>query len=73
MTRGNIPLRGPALARELLQRAENEARSRRCMRAKLSTFSFHAQGFYEKLGYEVVGQMSDYPPGESFYWMRKDL
>lgn len=65
--------RGRGLGRDLLQRAENNARSRGCAHAKLSTFSFQAQDFYEKLGYKVVGQMSDYPPGESFYWMRKDL
>lgn len=41
-------------------------------RAQLSTFSFQARGLYEKLGYRVVGELKDFPPGESFYWMRKD-
>jgi len=57
----------------MLQREENKARSRGCVSAKLSTFSFQARDFYEKLGYKIVGQMSDYPPEESFYWMRKQL
>jgi hypothetical protein len=25
------------------------------------------------LGYRVVGQLDDYPPGQIFYWMRKDF
>ena len=32
-----------------------------------------ARGFYEKCGYRVIGQLDEYPPGGSFYWMRKDL
>lgn len=27
---------------------------------------------YEKLGYRVVGEMIDLPPGGAMYWMRKD-
>ena len=39
----------------------------------LSTFSFQARDFYQRHGYRVVGQLDDYPPGETFYWMRKEL
>lgn len=52
--------------------AEAEALQRGCSRAKLRTFSFQARGFYEKEGYRVVGELEDYPPGETFYWMQKD-
>ena len=30
-------------------------------------------GFYEKEGYRVVGEMAGYPPGATYYWMRKNL
>ncbi len=66
-------LRGRGYGREWLRMAEEEARQRGCTRALLRTFSFQARGFYEKEGYRVVGQLQDYPPGETFYWMRKDI
>jgi N-acylglucosamine-6-phosphate 2-epimerase len=66
-------LRGRGLARELMQRAEIEAIQRGCRAAYLTTFSFQARGLYEKLGYRVVGQLDDYPPGATYYWMRKDF
>ena len=53
--------------------AEREAEERGCSRAKLRTFGFQARGFYQKEGYRVVGELEDYPPGRSFYWMRKDF
>jgi GNAT superfamily N-acetyltransferase len=65
-------LRGQGLGRRLLRMAEKEARARGCSRAKLRTFSFQAHGFYEKEGYRVIGELADYPPGETLYWMRKD-
>jgi N-acylglucosamine-6-phosphate 2-epimerase len=57
----------------LLRMAEAEARARGCSRVMLTTYSFQARGFYEKEGYCVVGEMADYPPGATYYWMRKDL
>ncbi|HSH05298.1 MAG TPA: GNAT family N-acetyltransferase [Anaerolineae bacterium] len=58
--------------RRLLDQAEREAARRHCLRAQLKTFSFQARDFYQKQGYRVVGEMTDYPPGASFYWLRKD-
>ena len=66
-------LRGLGYGSRLLAMAETEARKRDCERAWLRTFSFQARAFYEKYGYRVVGQLDDYPPGEAFYWMRKDM
>jgi ribosomal protein S18 acetylase RimI-like enzyme len=67
------PLRGQGHGRRLLLAAETEAQQRGCTRVFLTTFSFQARGFYEKQGYRVVGQLDDYPPGATFYWLRKDF
>lgn len=66
-------LRGQGLGRELLRRAETEAIVRGCTQAHLKTFSFQARGFYEKYGWRAIGALEDYPPGETFFWLRKDF
>lgn len=67
------PLRGQGYGRALLRMAEAEAQRHDCARAMLTTYSFQARGFYEREGYRVVGEMVDYPPGATYYWMRKDF
>lgn len=66
-------LRGQGVGREVLQRAEQEARARGCHGAWLDTFEFQARGFYERLGYECFGELADYPPGFSRYFLKKAL
>jgi ribosomal protein S18 acetylase RimI-like enzyme len=66
-------LRQNGYGRKLLRMAEVVARARCCAHVMLTTYSFQARGFYEKEGYRVVGEMADYPPGSSYYWMRKDF
>ena len=66
-------LRGRGFGARLLSLAESEAQRRGCRHAKLTTFSFQARGFYEKYGYHVVGAMEDYPPGATYFWMRKEF
>ena len=66
-------IRGQGYGRKLLTIAEEQAKKRGCQHAFLRTFSFQARGFYEKNGYRVVGQLDDYPPGETIYTMRKDF
>lgn len=66
-------LRGKGYGQKLLTMAETEAKARGCLRAFLTTYTFQARGFYEKFGYRVVGQLDDYPPGQRYYWMRKDF
>ena len=66
-------LRGQGYGGLLLRVAEDEARKRGCQRVLLRTFGFQALSFYQRQGYQVVGQLEDYPPGECFYWLRKDL
>lgn len=67
------PARGKGCAKKLVEAAEAYAIERGCMAAHLETFSFQARSLYEKLGYEVFGELKDYPPGHTFYFLRKTL
>ena len=64
-------LRGRSLGAQLLARAEEQARQRRCIGAWLDTFSFQARGFYEKHGYELAGTIPDHPLGGARYFLMK--
>ena len=66
-------LRGKRIGSELLSRAETEARTRGCSNVWLDTFEFQARGFYERLGYRCFGELAEYPPGFSRYFMTKVL
>jgi GNAT superfamily N-acetyltransferase len=61
------------LGTSLMLAAEKEARKHGCERAWVDTFSFQARRFYEKLGYVVFGELEEYPPGHSRYFLRKEL
>jgi ribosomal protein S18 acetylase RimI-like enzyme len=65
--------RGQGLGRQLMERAEEEARARGCRAARTATSDFSAPGFYERLGYRLYGRLEDCPPGETVYYYRKDL
>jgi GNAT superfamily N-acetyltransferase len=66
-------LRGQGYGGQLLQRAEDEARGYGCKNAHLETFSFQARPFYERFGYQIIGELPDYPPGHTWYFLRKAL
>jgi GNAT superfamily N-acetyltransferase len=66
-------LRGQGYGRALLQAAEAYGIERGAVHARLDTFSFHAPGFYLKLGYTVFATLEDYPPGHTLYLLRKRL
>ena len=66
-------MRGQGIGTELMRRAEREAVVRGCRNAWLDTFEFQARPFYEKLGYTCFGELADYPPGFSRYFLRKAL
>jgi GNAT superfamily N-acetyltransferase len=59
--------------RGLMLAAEEEARKRGCQHAWVDTFSFQARRFYERLGYVVFGELDEYPPGHSRFFLRKAL
>jgi GNAT superfamily N-acetyltransferase len=66
-------LRGLGYGRRLLTMAEDEARTRGAMNAYLDTFSFQAPDFYLKLGYQVFGELPDFPKGYRRYFLKKEL
>lgn len=66
-------LRGRGHAARLMTAAERGAVAWGCKQGFLSTFSFQARPFYEKLGYCVFGELADYPHGHSLYHMAKAL
>ncbi len=65
--------RGKGHAKAMMIAAEEYARKRGCIGAHLETFSFQARPLYEKLGYEVFGQIDDYPPGHTNFFLKKRL
>lgn len=66
-------MRGQGIGRRLVAMMEIQARQAGCAKAHTTTFGFQALSFYQQLGYEVVGALEDYPPGQTYYWLRKSL
>lgn len=66
-------LRGKGLGKRLLEQTETIARSRGRFGIWLDTFSFHARGFYEKRGYQIFGQLPNYPDAETRFFLQKRL
>ena len=66
-------LRGHGYGHRLLMLAEEEARRRGATNAYLDTFSFQALDFYEKHGYQVFGELEDFPTGHQRYFLSKQL
>ena len=66
-------MRGRNLGSELMARAEQIALDRGCVGAWLTTFSFQARGFYERLGYEVFGCLENSPGENARLFLRKRL
>jgi GNAT superfamily N-acetyltransferase len=65
--------RRSGLGSELMARAEAVAAKRGARHVYVDTFSFQGDGFYQKLGYEIYGELGDFPPGHRRIWLKKDL
>jgi GNAT superfamily N-acetyltransferase len=65
--------RGRGYGQSLLKRAEDKARERGAKYAYLDTFSFQALEFYQKQGYQIFGELQDFPPGHQRYFLMKQL
>ena len=57
----------------LIRTIEKEAEVRKCRQIVVETYDFQAPRFYEKLGFEVVGQVADYPRGHQFQTLVKRI
>ena len=66
-------LRGQGYGHRLLTLAEDEARQRGARNAYLDTFSFQTPDFYRQHGYQVFGELKDFPPGHQRYYLTKQL
>ena len=65
--------RGEGLGTRLMEAVETEARRIGCSMIFLDTFSYQAPGFYEKLGFQIAGTISDFPEGHTYYVLFKRL
>lgn len=66
-------LRGQGVGTRLMRAAEAEARRRGCHHIWLETYNFQARPFYERLGFEVFGQLEGPAPIYPRFFMRKIL
>jgi ribosomal protein S18 acetylase RimI-like enzyme len=57
----------------LLEKAEKAAIEKGATLAIVDTFSFQAPEFYKKRGYEIFGELKDFPPGHTRYYLWKKL
>lgn len=61
------------LGKQLLQKAESEAKILGAKLSHLNTFDFQAKDFYLKYGYKIFGVLNDCPKDHDRYYMKKDL
>ena len=66
-------IRGQGHGTQLMNHIEEKAVQNGCTNSYLNCFSFAAIGFYQKRGYEVFGELEDFPVGHSVYCLRKRL
>lgn len=64
--------RGQGIGSNILNRAEKEARERKCKYSFVNTYQFQAPDFYKKHGYEEVFALKEYPyTGERYYYTKE--
>jgi GNAT superfamily N-acetyltransferase len=63
--------RGRGHAGRLLDSAEAYAREKGCIGSALDTHNSSAKALYERRGYQVVGEIEDYPPGHARTFLQK--
>ncbi|MBB4521091.1 GNAT family N-acetyltransferase [Rhizobium leguminosarum] len=66
-------LRGTGISGNILAKAEEEARARGCRGAWIDTFSPQALRVYLRQGYEIFGELKDFPEGRTRSFLRKSL
>ena len=66
-------VRGRGLGTALLDAAEKHATLKGCQLMFLTTHTFQAPGFYERMGYEQRARVEDHPPGHASLVFAKRL
>jgi ribosomal protein S18 acetylase RimI-like enzyme len=66
-------LRGQGYGNSLLEKAEEEGIRRGCLNVCLETLSFQALSFYQKRGYVIFAELSDFPADGKKYFLNKSL
>lgn len=66
-------LRGRGYGHRLLTAVEEAAKEHGARQVYLDTFSFQAPDFYRQHGYEVFGELADFPSGHQRLFMTKAL
>jgi len=65
--------RKTGIGSRILKYIEDIAREKGATVAMLDTFNFQAEGFYLKNGYEVIGEVQNFPPGHKRIYLSKKL
>jgi GNAT superfamily N-acetyltransferase len=65
--------RTAGIGSKLLIIAEDTAMKNGCVGSYLNTHSFQALEFYKKNGYEVFGELQDFPKGHIKYFLKKSI
>lgn len=65
--------RRQGIGKRLMQTMETEAVSRGCHQITLTTFSFQAPEFYQKLGYHVFGVFGGFGNGHQKFYLQKRI
>jgi ribosomal protein S18 acetylase RimI-like enzyme len=65
--------RGQNIGSQILRSIESQAVARGCSQIHLTTYDFQALGFYQKLGYEIVGTLENFPTPYTHYFLKKNL
>ena len=65
--------RGQDIGTQLMHAIHHQAAQCGCTQLYQDTYSFQAIGFYQKLGYEIVGKLENFPTPYTHYFLKKDL
>ncbi|MBS1513148.1 MAG: GNAT family N-acetyltransferase [Bacteroidetes bacterium] len=65
--------RHKGLGKTLLEKAEHEAKIKKCNQILIKSYSFQAPHFYIKMGYEIDHVQKDFPQGHNYYILTKKL
>jgi GNAT superfamily N-acetyltransferase len=66
-------MRRQGQGKRLMHAVEAEAKARKCQQIMLETYDFQAPGFYQKLGFDVIGAVADHPRGYRYLTLVKRL